>query len=114
MLTIAYPRDDGFFARAPFEYQLNPKMAKIDELLNDDRLILRVSLDLAQSAPHALATGRHATPVEVTIRLAVLRRLNGWSCRQGEEEVKGSVKWRGFCLTTSGCRITVRSKRVKR
>jgi transposase, IS5 family len=97
MLIIAYPRDEGFFARAPFEYQLDPKIAKIDELLDDERLLLRVSLDLAQSAPHALETGRPATPVEVTVRLAVLRRLKGWSYRQVEEEVKGSVKWRGFC-----------------
>lgn len=97
MLIIAYPRDAGFFERAPFEYRLDPKMAKIDELLNDERLILRASLDLAHSAPHALETGRHATPVEVTVRVAALRRLNGWSYRQVEEEVKGSVKWRGFC-----------------
>lgn len=97
MLIIAYPRDDGFFGRAPFEYRLDPKMAKMDELLEDERLILRVSLDLAQSAPHALETGRRATPVEVTLRLAVLRRLRGWSYRQVEEEVKGSLKWRGFC-----------------
>jgi len=97
MLIIAYPRDAGFFQRAPFEYELDPKMAKIDELLDDDRLILRVSLDLAHSAPHALETGRHATPVEVTLRLAVLRRLNGWSYRQVEDEVNGSLKWRGFC-----------------
>lgn len=97
MLIIAYPRDDGFFGRAPFDYQLDPKMAKMDELLEDERLILRVGLDLAQSAPHALETGRPATPVEVTLRLAVLRRLNGWSYRQVEDEVKGSLKWRGFC-----------------
>ena len=97
MLIIAYPRDDGFFARAPFEYQLDPKMAKMDELLEDERVILRVSLDLAHSAPQALETGRQATPVEVTLRLAVLRRLNGWSYRQVEDEVKGSLKWRGFC-----------------
>lgn len=31
------------------------------------------------------------------MRVAVLRRLNGWSCRPVEEQVKGSVKWRGFC-----------------
>jgi IS5 family transposase len=97
MLIIAYPRDEGFFARAPFEYQLDPKMAKIDELLDDERLLLRVSLDLAHSAPQALETGRPATPVEVTVRLAVLRRLQGWSYRQVEAEVKGSVQWRGFC-----------------
>lgn len=97
MLIIAYPRDEGFFERAPFDYRLDPKMAKIDELLNDDRLILRASLDLAHSAPHALETGRPSTPVEATVRLAVLRRLNGWSYRQMEDEVKGSLKWRGFC-----------------
>ena len=97
MLIIAYPHDAGFFERVPFEYQLDPKMAKIDELLNDDRLILCASLDLARSAPHALETGRSSTPVEVTVRLAVLRRLNGWSYRQLESEVIGSVKWRGFC-----------------
>jgi hypothetical protein len=44
MLIIAYPRDAGFFERAPFEYELDPKMAQIDELLNDDRLILQASL----------------------------------------------------------------------
>jgi IS5 family transposase len=97
MLIIAYPREEGFFERAPFEYQLDRKMAKMDELLEDDRLILRASLDLASSAPRALETGREATPVEVTLRLAVLRRLNGWSYRRVEEEVKGSLKWRGFC-----------------
>ena len=97
MLIIAYPRDDSFFERAPFEYQLDPKMAKIDELLDDDRLILRASVDLAQSAPQALETGRPSIPVEVSVRLAVLRRLKGWSYRQVEDEVKGSLKWRGFC-----------------
>src|SRR3990172_6125354 len=97
MLIIAYPRDDGFFERAPFEYRLDPKMAKIDELLDDDRLILRASIDLAQSAPQALETGRSSVPVEVTLRLAVLRRLQGWSYRQVEDEVKGSLKGRGFC-----------------
>ncbi len=61
MLIIAYPREEGFFGRAPFAYELDPKLAKMDELLEDERLILRVSLDLAQSAPHALETGRRAT-----------------------------------------------------
>jgi IS5 family transposase len=97
MVLIAYPRDEGFFARAPFEYQLDPKMAKIDDRLDHERRRLRVSLELAHSAAPALETGRPATPVEVTVRLAVLRRLNGWSYQQVEAEVKGSVQWRGFC-----------------
>src|SRR3990172_9484609 len=97
MLIIAYPREEGFFARAPFDYRLDRKLAKMDEVLEDEWLILQASLDLARSAPQALETGRQATPVEVTLRLAVLRRLNGWSYRQVEDEVKGSLKWRGFC-----------------
>jgi hypothetical protein len=50
MLIIAYPRDDEFFERAPFKYHLDAKMAKMDELLEDERLLLQVSLDLARSA----------------------------------------------------------------
>ena len=67
-------------------------MVKMDELLEDERLILRASLDLAKSALLVLETGRAATPVEVTLRLAVLRRLNGWSYRRVEKEVNGNVK----------------------
>jgi Transposase domain (DUF772) len=96
-LIIAYPRHDGFFARAPFAYQLDPQRAKIDELLDTERRRLRVSLDLAHSAPPALESGRPATPVAVTVRRAAVRRRRGWSYRQVEEEVRGSVQWRGFC-----------------
>ena len=97
MLIIAYPRDADFLARAPFEYQPEVELVIIDRLLDDERMLLYAASDLARSAPRALETGRRATPVEVTLRLACLRRLMGWSYRQLESEVAGSVKWRWFC-----------------
>ena len=97
MLTIAYARPMDFLARVPFDCEINPKLEHMDELLDDPRLVLAVTNDLARSAPLALETGRPATPVEVTLRVAVARRLMGWSLRDTETEVAGSAKWRWFC-----------------
>ena len=97
MLTIAYARTDDFLNRVPFACQLNPKLSVMDGLLNNPKLVLRVANDLARSAPQALWNGRPSTPVEVTLRLAVLRRLMNWSYRAAEEQVAGSASWRWFC-----------------
>lgn len=97
MLTIAYARTGDFLNRVPFACQLNPKLSVMDELLNNPKLVLRVANDLARSAPQALWNGRPSTPVEVTLRLAVLRRLMNWSYRTAEEQVAGSAVWRWFC-----------------
>ncbi len=69
----------------------------MDTLLDDPKLVLAVANDLAQSAPQSLWNGRPATPVVVTLRLAVLRRLMNWSYRTAEQEVRGSLRWRWFC-----------------
>jgi IS5 family transposase len=97
MLIIAYPHDDAFLSRTSFGYQAEPRLVALDQVLADARLVLRVSLDLRRSAPHAGETGRPAVPAEVTLRLAVVRRLQGWDYRETQSEVAGSVKWRWFC-----------------
>jgi IS5 family transposase len=97
MLIIAYPPDPTFLARAPFTYQPEPPLRELDRLLDNPRLVMRVSLDLMKSAPRAAETGRPAMPVEVTLRQAVVRRLQGWSYREMESEFRGSLKWRWFC-----------------
>lgn len=97
LLIIAYPPDPGFLARAPFAYQPEPRLFALDQLLADPRLLMRISLDLMKSAPHALDRGRPSVPVEVTLRQAVVRRLQGWSYREMESELAGSQKWRWFC-----------------
>jgi IS5 family transposase len=97
MLIISHPRDPDFVARWPGGFKLNPQLAQIDELLNDRKLILLATNDLALSAPQALWNGRPSTPVVVTLRTAVARRLKNWSYRSAEDEINGSMQWRVFC-----------------
>jgi IS5 family transposase len=86
-----------FLATVPFDCEIDPKLVRMDELLDDPKLVLAVTNDLACSAPAALWNGRPAIPVEVTLRLAVARRLMGWSYREAESELAGSATWRWFC-----------------
>ena len=97
MLIIAYSPDPGFADAWPAGFKLNPQLAQIDQLLTDKKLILLTTNDLALSAPQALCNGRPSTPVVVTLRTAVARRLKNWSYRTAEDEINGSLQWRVFC-----------------
>jgi IS5 family transposase len=97
MLIIAYPPDPEFASAWPTGFTLNPQLAQIDELLKDKKLILLATNDLALSAPQALWNGRPSTPVVVTLRVAVARRLKNWSYRTAEDEINGSLQWRVCC-----------------
>jgi IS5 family transposase len=97
MLIIAYPRDTLFLERLPFHIDLDPELVEMDKLLDDPKLILAATNDLLKSAPQAGWKGRPCTPVVVTLRGGVVRRLMDWSYRTLEKEVKGNVVWRWFC-----------------
>ncbi len=97
MLIIAYSRDERFLARVPFQFDLDPKLVEMDHLLDDPKLILRATHDLLLSAPQAAWNGRPSTPVEVTLRTSVVRRLMGWSYATAHDEIVGDAKWRWFC-----------------
>lgn len=97
MLIVTYPCDETFLDRAPFPLRMERKLVEMDRLLDDPKLVLAVSNDLIQSAPHAAWNGRPATPVVVTLRCAVARALMGWSYDTAHQEIAGSVKWRWFC-----------------
>jgi IS5 family transposase len=86
-----------FLASVPFDCEIDRKLVCMDELLDDPKLVLAVTNDLARSAPAALWNGRPALPAEVTLRVAVARRLMGWGYREAESEVAGSATWRWFC-----------------
>jgi len=96
MLIIAYPRDPAFLALTPF-IKLDPQLVVMDRLLQDRKLLLLAANDLALSAPQALWNGRPSTPVAVTLRVAVMRRLTNWSWRTLTHEINGSMSWRWFC-----------------
>ncbi len=97
MLIIAYSRDEQFWARVPFQLDLDPKLVEMDRLLDDPRLKLRVAHDLLLSAPQAAWNGRPSTLVEVTLRTSVVRRLMGWSYGTAHDEMVSDAKWRWFC-----------------
>jgi IS5 family transposase len=77
--------------------QFEPVLARLDQLLEDDTLFQAVTRDLARRRPRTLETGRPSTPVEVLLRLLIVRRLYGWSYAETEHFVNDSLVLRQFC-----------------
>jgi Transposase domain (DUF772) len=74
-----------------------PVLARLDVLLEDDALFRAVRDDLARRRPRTLETGRPSTPVEVLVRLLIVKRLYGWSYAETEHFVSDSLILRQFC-----------------
>ena len=74
-----------------------PVLHELDRLLDDDEIVQRVKADLARRAPHSLTRVRPGTPVEVILRLLVVKRLYGWSYEEVERFVSDSLVLRQFC-----------------
>ena len=74
-----------------------PVLARLDQLLDDDTLFQAVKAGLARRRPHTLRTGRPSTPVEVILRLVIVKRLYAWSYAETEHFVSDSLILRQFC-----------------
>ncbi len=75
-------RDRGtpvdLFALVPaLALEFEPVLARLDQLLDDDTLFAAVRADLAHRWPRTSQTGRPSTPVEVVLRLLIVKRLYG-------------------------------------
>lgn len=84
MLIIAYPCDEAFLQsalvqQAQQDAKLRGLEAVLNEVFDDAQVQLAMSHDLASVDTQATWNGRPSTPLEVTGRLAVLRRLMDWS-----------------------------------
>jgi transposase, IS5 family len=97
MLRDRYAPQDLFALVPSAGLGLDPVLARLDRLLDDDDLYQRVRADLAQRRPQTTKRGRHSTPVEVILRLLVIRRLYGWSYEETERFVSDSLVLRQFC-----------------
>ena len=53
--------------------------------------------DLARRYPNSARLGCHSTPVEVILRMLVVKRLYNWSYEQTEHFVSDSIVLRQFC-----------------
>jgi transposase, IS5 family len=97
MLRDRYPAVDLFALVPDLELTFEPVLARLDVLLDDDGLFQAVKADLARRRPRTRVTGRPSTPVEVLLRMLVVRRLYGWSYAQTEHFVSDSLILRQFC-----------------
>src|SRR5919108_6312777 len=97
MLRDRYPAVDLFALAPALALAFEPVLARLDALLDDDLLFQAVKADLARRWPQTLATGRPSTPVEVVLRLLVVKRLYGWSYAETEHFVNDSLILRQFC-----------------
>jgi IS5 family transposase len=73
-----------------------PELAHLDELLDDDELFNLVKADLLKRYPNSGRLGRHSTPVEVVLRMLVVKRLYNFSYQQTERFVNDSIVLRQF------------------
>lgn len=97
MLIDRYPVED-VFARVPeVAAQTDPILTTLDSLLEDDELYQVVRTDLGQRYTHTLVHGRHSTPVEVILRLLLIKHLYNWSYDETVKRVADNLVLRWFC-----------------
>lgn len=97
MLVDRYPPVNLFALVPKLVTEFEPELAVLDRLLDDDVIVQRVRADLARRRPQTLTRGRPSTPVEVILRLLVVKRLYGWSYAEVEHFVGDSLTLRQFC-----------------
>jgi transposase, IS5 family len=73
---------------------VEPALARLDQLLADEQLMEAVAVRMAKRRPRSRTHGRPGTPVEVALRMLVLKRLRGWSFEETEREVRASLVYR--------------------
>lgn len=97
MLVDFYEREDVFAPVPKLAQEIDPILRKLDGLLDDDALYQQVRSDFGKRYRSTLVHGRHSTPVEVLLRLLILKHLYQWSYKETEGRVADSLVLRWFC-----------------
>jgi IS5 family transposase len=97
MLVEHYPVDKRFEELARHFPAMDPALAKIDQYLEDEKLYRWIKADLSKRYPKTKETGRNSTPVEVVLRMLVVKRLYGYSYEDTVERVSDSLNLRRLC-----------------
>ena len=97
MLVDRYENED-VFARVPqMAQRVDPVLKQLDRLLEDDELYQQIRAEFGQLYRFTLVHGRHSTPVEVLLRMLILKHLYQWSYQETEEQVDQNLILRWFC-----------------
>src|SRR5215216_2627751 len=97
MIVDRYDPINLFELVPKLKLEFEPELAQLDRLLDDDELFGLVKADLLKRYPNSARLGRRSTPVEVILRMLVVKRLYGWSYEQTEHFVSDSIALRQFC-----------------
>ena len=97
MIVDRYDPVNLFEMVPKLQLEMEPELARLDVLLDDDELFSVVKADLIKRYPNSARLGRHSTPVEVILRMLLVKRLYGWSYEQTERFVCDSIVLRQFC-----------------
>lgn len=97
MLRDRYDPMNLFDCLPTLSMQMDPVLAHMDTLLADDAIFQAVKTDLLRRFPHTADDGRPSTPVEVILRMLVVKHLYGWSFPQTTQFVADSLVLRQFC-----------------
>jgi transposase, IS5 family len=96
MIVDRYDPVNLFELVPKLDLEFEPELAHLDRLLDDDELFSLVKADLLKRYPNSGRLGRHSTPVEVVLRMLVLKRLYNFSYEQTERFVNDSIVLRQF------------------
>src|SRR6266702_1085271 len=97
MLVDRYQGED-VFARVPqMVERIDPVLKELDQVLDDDVLYRQVRADFGKRHHWTLVHGRHSTPVEVLLRMLIVKHLHQWSYQETEEQVDQNLILRWFC-----------------
>jgi transposase, IS5 family len=97
MLVEHYPLDKRFEEIAKYLPKMGAGLEKIDRYLEDETLYRLIKNDLSKRWPKTEETGRNSTPVEVVLRMLVVKRLYSYSYEETVERVRDSLSLRRFC-----------------
>jgi len=97
MLRDKYEIDKLFSEVKGLMNEMDPQLAQIDRLLDDDELYQMIRRDFEQRFPQTQQTGRPSTPVEVVLRMLAVKHLYNLSYEKTERYVADSLVLRQFC-----------------
>src|SRR6266700_179010 len=97
MLVDRYQAEDVFAHVPQMAQRIDPVLKELDQVLDDDLLYRQVRADFGKRHQYTLVHGRHSTPVEVLLRMLIVKHLHQCSYQDTEEQVDQNLILRWFC-----------------
>lgn len=97
MLRDRYEIDKVFASITTLTGEMEPELAQIDAILDDEAIYSLVRGDMEKRYAKTATTGRPSTPTEVILRMLVVKHLYGLSYEQTQRQVGDSLVLRRFC-----------------